>query len=314
MTLFDADRRLLSYRPWDKKRHSVATAIRAIARTSCVLLLRQRICWGLLGLALLAFFFFFYAQYLLVWISQQMVGEKVRLAGFTIEATNLLRFLDRLALNGSAHTFGNFIWFQGYILTILLAFGGARLFGNDQSTAALSFFLTKPITAWQYMLGKCLTIAVLVLSITFVPALILWIEAGLLFDWKTYYVDNFHLLVGITAYCLILTLALSVLLATAAILLQRTTPLILIWMGFFVLLRLMANWLTQANLDARWRLLDLWNNLYLCGMWCLGADHSSIRPTPQPEYWMAAVIVGMVILCCCTFLCVYLARIQERIV
>lgn len=308
------DASLLTYRPWEGSRRSSMAAVCAIARISCVLLLRQRIFWFLLALALLAFFFFFYAQYLMVWISQQLAGETIRFGAFTIQTANLVRFLDRLALNGSAHTFGNFIWFQGYILAILLAFGGIHLFGNDQNYGALSFYLTKPITAWHYLIGKVLCIMILVMTVTFIPAVILWLEAGLLFDWKTYYINNFHLLLGISGYCLLLTLTLGVLLAVVAMLLRQTAPLVLVWLGLFVLLRLMANWLTLVNLDPRWRLLDLWNDLYLCGMWCLGAEHTTIRPVPQPDYLSAGLVVISVILSCKMYIYTRIINMNDNVV
>lgn len=292
------ERQLLHYRPWHQQPQSWIAVPWAIARLALLLIFRLRIFWLLLALAALSFFFFFYAQYLLVWISQHLAGETVRIAGIPFQAANLLRFLDRLALNGSAQTFANFIWFQGYILVILLAFSGSLLFGNDLVHGSLTFYLAKPITLSQYLLGKCLAIALLVLLITLVPSFILWLEAGLLYDWRTYYWDNLHLLVGMAGYCACLTLTLSLLTAAAGLLLRRTVPLVLVWMGLFVLLRMMANWLTYASQDPCWRLLDLWNNLYLCGLWCLDVDHATVRPLPQPDFLSAFMAnTGVIVTC-----------------
>jgi ABC-type transport system involved in multi-copper enzyme maturation permease subunit len=298
MMMKGADAQLLQFTPWKgnlSRRYAPAVAI---LRISLLLIFRQRLFWALLALATLAFFFFFYAQYLLVWISQQLAQETIRIAGFPVSVSNLLRFLDRLALNGSAHTYGNFIWFQGYIIVILLAFSGSQLFGNDIVYGSMLFYYSKPISLWHYFYGKCFTIVILLLMTTFIPAVILWIEAGLLFDWKMYYTQNYQLLLGIGGYSALIALTLSLLTAATALLFRRTTPLVLTWMGLFVLLRLISNWLTLATQDANWRLLDLWNNLYLCGLWCFGVDHATIRPVPQPNYGAAClVIVGIIILC-----------------
>ena len=293
---------LLRYRPWRGTPRGPLFASAAMARASLKLLLRRRLMWGLFGLALLVFFFFFYAQYLVVWITNQLETETVRFAGVPVTARNLSRFLDRLALNGTDHTFGNFIWYQGYILVIVLALAGSVLIGNDFFHGSLPFYLSKPIGRWHYVLGKCLAVGALINLLTTLPALLLWVEAGLLYDWKTYYLDNLDLLAGIIGYGLTLTVVLSLLAVSTAVWLRRTVPLVMVWMGLFALLPMLSGWLVDATKDERWRLIDLWNSLYLCGLSCLGADHATVRPPPQPDYWQAWVAVAAVTAACVLYL------------
>ena len=106
---------LLRYRPWRGTPRGPLYASAAMARASLKLLFRRRLMWGLFALGLLVFFFFFYAQYLVVWITQPARHRDGAVRGHPGDRGNLTRFLDRLALNGTAHTFGNFIWFQGYV-------------------------------------------------------------------------------------------------------------------------------------------------------------------------------------------------------
>jgi len=286
---------LLRYRPWRGVPRGPLYASLAMATMSLKLLFRRRLFWGLIGIGLLVFFFFFYAQYLVVWITNQLATETVRFAGIPVSANNLSRFLGRLALDGSAHTFGNFIWYQGYILVIALAFAGSILIGNDFSHGSLPFYLSKPIGRWHYVLGKCLAVGALINLFTTLPAVLLWLEAGMLYDWQTYYFDNFGLLLGIIGYGLVLTVTLSLLVVATAVWLRRTVPLAMVWMGLFALLPMLSGWLVDATKDERWRLLDVWNDLYLCGLSCLGADHATVRPPPQPEYWQAWVAVAVVV-------------------
>ena len=293
---------LLRYRPWRGTPRGPLYASAAMARASLKLLLRRRLMWGLFALARLVFFFFFYAQYLVVWITNQLATETVRFAGIPVSAGNLTRFLDRLALNGTAHTFGNFIWYQGYVLVIVLALAGSVLVGNDFFHGSLPFYLSKPIGRWHYVLGKCLAVGALINLLTTLPAVALWIEAGLLYDWKAYYLDNFGLLLGIIGYGLTLTVTLSLLVVATAVWVRRTVPLAMIWMGLFALLPMLAGWLVDATKDERWRLIDLWNNLYLCGLCCLRADPTTIRPQPQPEYWEAWLAVGAMVAACVSYL------------
>jgi ABC-type transport system involved in multi-copper enzyme maturation permease subunit len=286
---------LLRYRPWRGTPRGPLYASAAMAGASLKLLLRRRLMWGLFGLALLVFFFFFYAQYLVVWITNQLATETVRFAGIPVSANNLSRFLKRLALDGSDHTFGNFIWYQGYVLVIVLALAGSVLVGNDFFHGSLPFYLSKPIGRWHYVLGKCLAVGALINLLTTFPAILLWLEAGLLYDWETYYFENLDLLAGIIGYGLTLTVVLSLLVVATSVWLRRTVPLAMVWMGMFALLPMLASWLVDATKDERWRLIDLWNNLYLCGLSCLGADHSTVRPPSQPEYWQAWIAVGLVV-------------------
>jgi ABC-type transport system involved in multi-copper enzyme maturation permease subunit len=282
---------LLRYRPWRGEPHGPLVASVAMARMSLKLMLRRKLLWSLFGLGLLVFFFFFYAQYLVVWITNQMATETVRFAGIPVTIGNLTKFLERLNLNGTAHTFGNFIWFQGYVLVIVLALAGSVLVGNDFHHGSLPFYLSKPISRWHYVLGKCLAIGALVMVMTTIPTILLWLEAGLLYEWKSYYLDNLDLFFGIVGYGLVLSVSLSLLVVATAVWLRRTVPMVMVWMGVFVFLRTLAAWLTEALKDERWRLFDLWNDLYLCGLSCLGAEHESIRPSPQPDYSYAWLVV-----------------------
>jgi hypothetical protein len=188
------------------------------------------------------------------------------------------------------------------VLIIVLALAGSVLVGNDFFHGSLPFYLSKPIGRWHYILGKCLAVGVIICLLTTLPALALWFEAGLLYDWQTYYLNNLDLLLGIIGYGLTLTITLSLLCVATSVWVRRTVPLAMIWMGLFALLPMLAGWLVSATHDERWRLIDLWNNLYLCGLSCLRADPATIRPLPQPDYWQAWLAVGMVVVACVAYL------------
>jgi ABC-type transport system involved in multi-copper enzyme maturation permease subunit len=296
---------LLRYRPWRGDLHGPAWGSWAMARTSLWLMFRRWMFWGLYALGLMVFFFFFYGQYLVVWIQQQTATQTVSVVGLPIKVGELTKFLDRLNLNGNAHTFGNFFWFQGFIVMIVLALAGSLLVGNDFHHGSLPFYLSKPIGRRHYLLGKCLAVGLFVNLMTTLPALILFVQAGLLYDWDVYYVEHARQLAGVFGYGAVLTVTLSLLLVATAVWVRRTVPLVMVWTGLFVLCRTMSNLLVDgAKLSVEWRLIDLWNNLYLVGLWCLGAQRDTIRPVNQPEFWQAAVACGVV----CAASLVYLRR------
>ncbi len=294
---------LLRYRPWRGKLRGPLNGSWAMARVSLRLMVRRKLFWALYGLAALIFFFFFYGQYLVVWIQLQTANQTVSLAGLQVRAGDLTRFLDRLALNGSAHTFGNFIWFEGYIAMIVLALAGAVLVGNDFHHGSLPFYLSKPIGRWHYVLGKCLGAAAFINLLTTIPALVLYVQAGLLYDWQAYFLDHGREFLGILGYGLVLTVTLSLLLVATAVWVRRTVPPVMVWSGVFVLCRMLASFLVDGQrFDEHWRLIDLWNDLYLVGLWCLGADWDAVRPIDQPQPWEAAVVVGLVCAACLLYL------------
>jgi len=284
---------LLRYRPWKGELNPPVYASWAMARSSLRLLFRRKIFWALYAFALMIFFFFFYGQYLVVWIQMQTASQTVNFGAMPVKMSELTKFLDKLNLNGSPHTFGNFIWFEGYVAMIVLALAGAVLVGNDFQYGSLPFYLSKPIGRRHYVLGKMLGIGAFINLLTTIPALLLFIQAGLLYDWQSYYIDNYLLLLGILGYGLLLTVVLSLLLVATAVWVRRTVPLIMIWSGLFVLCHRVANFLVEVqNLSPLWRLIDLWNNLYLVGLWLMRADPEAVKLGPQPEPWQAALVLA----------------------
>jgi ABC-2 type transport system permease protein len=286
---------LLCYRPWTGELKPPVYGSLAMARVSLKLMMRRKLFWALYALAALIFFFFFYGQYLVVWIQIQTANQTVPFLGARVRVADLLKFLDKLNLNGSAHTFGNFIWFQGTICMIVLALAGAILVGNDFHHGSLPFYLSKPIGRRHYVLGKCLGAAVFVNMLTTLPALILYLQAGLLYDWQTYYTSHLRELLGILGYGLALTVTLSLFLVATAVAVRRTVPLVMVWAGVFVLARSLGSFLVDGQrFHPAWRLIDLWNDLYLVGLACLGADRSEERPFSQPPVWAAFAVVALV--------------------
>jgi hypothetical protein len=302
---------LLHYRPWRGALRDpsggpwLLAGLRAawpIARTSLGNIFRRWLFWGLYSLALLVFLFFFFGQYLMAWAETQL-GNFVRVPGRgQVPADVLLSILrTRLKLDGSGETFRNFIYFEGYMVMIVLALAGAVLIGNDLRFDSLSYYLSKPLSRWHYVLGKGLAVAVFVNLMTTLPALILWVEFGLLQDWN-YFSETAHLALGILAYGAVLTVSLTLMLLATATALRKTVPLIMTWTTLFLFCRLLATALVERlNFDPRWRLIDLWNCTYVVGHYCLGLPPERVGRA-QPDWPEAAVVLLGVSASCLTYL------------
>jgi ABC-type transport system involved in multi-copper enzyme maturation permease subunit len=294
---------LLRYRPWRGQLRGPFAAVGAIARVALGLMLRRKMFWGMYALGVLVFLFFFFGQYIILWGEARYGEETVRLGSQvnapTVKPADIIRiFRDQAKLTGSEITYRSFIWFEGTIVMIVLALAGSVLVGNDFQHGSLSFYLAKPIGRWHYVLGKALAVGVIINLLTTVPALLLWLQYGVL-DTFDYYWDRFELAVGIVGYGLALTVTLSLVLLATASWLRRTVPLVMVWTALFVLGPLLANFLVgRLGFHPRWRLIDLWNDLYLVGNFCLRAAHDRIIPSPQPTYLEAALVIGAVCLLC----------------
>ncbi|HEV3082004.1 MAG TPA: ABC transporter permease subunit [Gemmataceae bacterium] len=291
---------LLHYRPWRGEFGGAERSIWPIARISLRMMFRRKLFWGLYGLGLLIFAMFFFGQYLLAWAETQLAEQTIKVGPVPFEPARLIMILrDRLKFNGAGEMYSNFFWYQGYMVMIVLAMAGSILIGNDFQFGSLPFYLAKPLGRWHYLLGKCLAISFFVNLMTTVPALVLYVQFGLLDSW-TYFVDHYKLLFGILGYGLLLTVSLSLMVTAVAVWLRRTVPLVMTWTTVFVFCRLLGNALVLGfRYDPRWRLIDLWNDSYLVGCFCLGVPRDV---TVQPAVWEAFLVLGALCLLCLIYL------------
>lgn len=284
---------LLRYRPWKGDLRPPIFGALAIARAGLTILLRRKLFWAVYALAGLIFFAYFFGQYAVQWVKQYTGNRTVVMLGVPVRLGEFTRLLDEFHLNGDAETFSNCIWYEGYVAMIVLALAGAVLVGNDFHHGSLPFYLSKPISRRHYVLGKALGIGGFVNMLTTLPAVVLWVQAGLLTGWQTYFVDQFRLLLGILGYGAVLTVTLSLLLVASAVLVRRTVPLVMIWCGLFVLCRALAEFLASTQGLPAWRLIDLWNDMYLVGLWLLGVEPTEARSGfEQPPVWQAALVLA----------------------
>jgi ABC-2 type transport system permease protein len=312
---------LVGYRPWTGVLRTAWLSPWPIARTALRMLFRRKLFWILYLVALLNFVVFASCIYLLSQIDLEELtrGQRMDRAQFSfIRIPNLQELVNelrlRLHLAGTGATYRNFFWLQGYIVMAVLSMAGAVLIGNDYQHGTLPFYLSKPLGRWHYLLGKCLAVGFLINLMTTVPALLIYAECGLLNAWPTRLeegdcIDAQRLLLGILGYGGILTVCLSLLVVALASWLRKTVPLIMVWLGILFFARLVANAMVDwLGYDVHWRLLDLWNNMYVVGSECLGtaAQLTENRRVwsnqPQPEVWQAATVLGTMCILCLTYL------------
>ncbi len=145
---------------------------------------------------------------------------------------------------------------------------------------------------------------------TTLPALVLYVQYGLLESWS-YFIDRGYLFFGILGYGLVLTVSLTLILLATALWLRRTVPLVMAWTTLFFFLRQLGQLLVDGlRFGARWRLIDLWNDAGLIGARLLRVDPRSIRADFQPAWPEAALVLGGVSLLCLTYLVLRIRAVE----
>lgn len=143
------------------------------------------------------------------------------------------------------------------------------------------FYLSRGIGKWQYIVGKLITIAIVVTIITTVPALVLFIEYGTLSNSFQYFIDNHRILMGILGYGAVLAVVQSLMVFAIAAWVPRTVPLVMTWLGLFVLLKAFADAMRAIDGNRNWMLLGFWDDMYRLGRWCFGSLDETRLPTAQ---------------------------------
>jgi ABC-2 type transport system permease protein len=138
-------------------------------------------------------------------------------------------------LPAGAKVFGEFLNGQLSFAMLLSIFGGAGLVANDLRTGAILVYLSRPLTRRDYVLGKMGVLAVLNLSITLVPGLLLYVAGVALLPERFLKLDQAWIGPAVVAQAFIMSLSVS-LLALAVSSLSRSArvagvALMALWVG-----------------------------------------------------------------------------------
>ena len=268
----------IRYRGWSEHLRPAWLAIWPIATTGLRLVLRRKLYWLILALGLFHFLFFFAVIYL-KW--------QIR-----VENPGFAQFVDRVleSATGAGKTYRDFLSKQGLVTMVLLALAGEVLVGGDFQHGGLTFYLSRRVGRLHYLLGKLLAIGLLVAMVTTLPALVLYLEYGLLGDGWAYFRDEWRILLGIFGYGLAMAATLSLLLMAMAAWLRTTVPMVMGWACVFVLAPALGRLLSVTYHQPRWQLLALWRDIYLLGTWCFNALSPKESLLLAPASWLVLAV------------------------
>ena len=276
----------LGYRPWTGERRRPRLGFWPITRSALGIVLRRRIFWFFLVLALLDFFLHSGVIYLMA----QVEGA----TGFRLPPG----FREKFLFTGTGDAYKNFIFFQSTVVMVMLALAGSFLVGDDFRARAIPFYLSKPVGKGGYFLGKLGAAGILTLSVTLVPTAILFIEYGAFTESIDYYLQNGRIFGAIVGYSALVSLVESVLVLGVAAVMKGTAPIAMTWGGVFVLLPAVSELVGEAyrwrglSGDWAWRLLDVWRDMGAVATLLFGGKDETTDRWP----WAAAALAVVVVL------------------
>jgi ABC-2 type transport system permease protein len=276
----------LGYRPFEGRLRGGGFRFWPIARKGLALLLGRKVVRVFLLISLLDFAF----HSAIIYLQAQVEGKM----GYRIPA----RMREAFPFSGGGEAYQNFISFQGTVVVVMLALAGGLLVGGDFRANALPFYLSKPITRLDYLLGKVVAAGTLTALITLAPALVLFLEYGAFTESFAYYRENLHLLGAIAGYGTMVSVTSAVLILAVASTLKRTIPLVLGWAGLFVFLPAVGEILRDVESSLghpgawRWALLDLWADQRWISNFLFGLE----RETNGERLPYAAAVLGGAVL------------------
>lgn len=235
----------LGYRHWEGAVQSRARRWLIITRRGVGLLVRNRRFTVLLLLSLVPF----------------LVRGVMIYAYFFSESLNIR--VPFLKLDGSFYY--GFLRMQAFPIFIMLLYAGSGLIANDLRYNALQIYFSKPITRFDYILGKFGIIAFFGLLVTLVPGLILFILHVSFANSMQVFTENLWLLGSIVTFSVLLC-AVSGLLILALSALSRSSRFVgLTCFAAFFFSEALYGILKAITRDSHTGLVSLQTNLFRAG-------------------------------------------------
>jgi len=133
-------------------------------------------------------------------------------APFVVRAVQIYvseAFAQASFLAAKGETFREFLDQQGLFVFFVTIYVGAGLIANDRRANALQLYLSKPMTSAEYVAGKLAILVLFLVSVTFLPAMMLLVTQAMFAGDLTFIRNNLYLVPAITLYSAVLVLLAS---------------------------------------------------------------------------------------------------------
>jgi ABC-type transport system involved in multi-copper enzyme maturation permease subunit len=112
-------------------------------------------------------------------------------------------------LKVDASFFAAFLHGQSFFLLLTTVIAGSGLIANDRRFRALPLYFSKPVTLWDYLLGKTLVVCAYGVAVTLVPAVLLFLIRLVLASDATFFHEYGWVLFSIVGQSLLMILPLA---------------------------------------------------------------------------------------------------------
>jgi ABC-2 type transport system permease protein len=194
-----------------------------------------------------------------------------------------------------------FEFWQGLFVILMAAVVGSGLVANDLGSNALHIYLSKPLRRADYLIGKAGVIVAWLSTVTFGPALFLYMGGLMTTNDLTRPNDMGEILGEVLLFQALVTVVVAALILAFSALSRKWTFSLIAWVGFYLLSGLVAGIAAGVSNDANWLLLGLSPNLANVGQQLL--EQPPVDPTWVPSFFIlvgltlvaAAVYVGRIV-------------------
>ncbi|MBD3182040.1 hypothetical protein GF312_07100 [Candidatus Poribacteria bacterium] len=188
-----------------------------------------------------------------------------------------------------------FVFFtnQNFFISLICVFGGSGLIADDMKNNALQMYFSKPLTRWDYLLGKFATIMVMMLFITLVPGILLFVENALISEGSTFIKEQYWLLGSIILYSLVITVPTGLLILALSSISKNSRYAAISFIAILIGTPIFSETTRNIFDIGAARYISYWTNLF-----AVGRKLFRLSLNYQWE-WSAIIIISLVIFCFC---------------
>jgi ABC-2 type transport system permease protein len=189
-------------------------------------------------------------------------------------------------LTAKGETFREFLDQQGLFVFFMTIYVGAGLIANDRRANALQLYLSKPMTSAEYIAGKLAILVLFLVSVTFLPAMMLLVTQAAFAGDLTFVRNNMYLLPAITLYSVLLVLLASTTMLALSSMSKSSRFVAVMYAGLFFFTLALFNTLRGITGSSRFAWLAPTASLQQLGDWIF-------RLTPR--YQLSPAIAGLAV-------------------
>jgi len=193
-------------------------------------------------------------------------------------------------------TFHEFLNQQRLFVFFITIYAGAGLIANDRQSNALQIYLSKPITRHEYIAGKLLTLAAFLVSVTWVPAMLLLL-LQVLFSGSLEFVSSHPRLIPAITLTSVLQVSLAVVTMVALSSLSRSRRFVsMLYAGLVLFAAALDRVLRVATGNDAWVLVSPQNTLAVVTDAIFGTVSDSAVPVAAALLVLGALMAVSVLI------------------